>query len=549
MSIYTRAQNKSMNCRTEIDDSLSQNDVSKGQKKRKRHLVVDEHKVHKDDSTNNIKRIKKLDRSPKHTSHIKDSNVTNQSPHDDKSENIVVEKEQLSAKKAVKAASNSHSPKLKNSSFSNTRTQIPRQSKPSRKLSEVASFSKLKSPKKLSLTLESPMERKKSNVSLDLSNAVENTRHNSSKLDTPGHSKITPVKKNKSKSATPSSKTQILRRFPKSPKIVLKSFSKLKSPSKKKSRLLKLHSPETKRFSNMSKTTNEATQEMTLKCLKNGYTLKEPVVVLQRLSINVPIVRSLAALISPLGPVRAISTPISSRKSPEFKYKSRSPLKTKSSRRSILETLSKCDETPSKFQKIDKTVEIKNANALMFSTPMNKDKIRKRNVKSETIISGLQNTTQQETSIQVESDQEEVKNKNATYELAEPQTPILRNKLKEKQATTNSKATTMTKSLKVRFMSNSPNTNCIHGFRLCIICDTKEQLESSDNTTIAAKLKSPTHSFHERLNSIGRGISTPVTKSFTPSSQFRRRSKSVTDTGSVANPSLITPIKKPGNCC
>ena len=192
--------------------------------------------------------------------------------------------------------------------------------------------------------------------------------------------------------------------------------------------------------------------------------LKEPVVVLQRLSHITPLVSSLSPLSQSL-----VETHISSRLNASNKNASekvfnstadRSPRLSKSNEAKHL-TVKHNDintpATPVKLQGIAKTAvssskksipAITITHPLISSTPRDKKQQGESNEKREVVeesrtydtdleLSKLKvysPSAQQETTVTGENGEEEVKDKDGTYELAEPKTPNLRKKLQKQES-------------------------------------------------------------------------------------------------------------------
>lgn len=464
----------------------------------------------------------------------------------------------------------------------------------------------LRTPVKWNPLIDSSTESQRKDVSfkksrLHLSDFAVGTPSSLSKHDVPTRLKVASTSESKKKSKNTSlSMKQGLRKFSKSPKIVLK-FAKTKSILKKASPVKLMKTRDSKRFTNSSSETEVQLAErgkfsprersvVTRNVASSAITatastatdvalpaLKEPVVVLQRLSHIVPFVSS------PRSPSLA-GTRVSSRLNFSNKNASEKMFNSTPGR---LPRLSKSNETrqlrarhndrntpvtPVKSRVIGKTAvsslkaslpTVTITNPLMSSTPRDKRQQSKSNENREMVETSrtydtaldssklnvtYSPSTRQETTVNGENGEEELKDKDGTYELAEPKTPSLRKKLQKQQSSdeTDSNEKLAKESLKVRFTSPSPDTstNRPYGSRLRMSGNKKEAVNDSSNVMMRATpkkdmLRSPADGFRTRPNIVSRGATSPtvVMRRLTASSsQKRSKIKSVT------NPSVSSPL-------
>ena len=632
-SINTRAEKKRPCSTMENDDHLNQ-------KRRKKNISLidtghtEEASFNKDDNTNIVKRVKKLDeaRSIEHKSYtlrnrnIKDHDEEIHSLFDHIDSNKTVEKIQLPKEEI----SNSYIPKLMDTPVARVRTRTRRKSTKSPETPSENLFTlKIRSvspPKLLRATvkwnplIDSQTESQRKDVSFKknrlqeeprLSNFTQETRFSLSKHDISTRLKAPSSSEAKKKSKNTSlSMKQGLRRFSKSPKIVLKLKSKKASPvklmktggsksvtgrssetavqSKEREKIAsRKRSVVTQNVANWTITATESTAtDVALQ------TLKEPVVVLQRLSGITPFVSSPLPLSSSLAEARISSRLNASNKNAAEKMVNstadRSPRLSKSNETKHLRAKHNDINTPAtpvKLQGIGKTAvnslkisipTITITNPLMSSTPMDKRQQSESNEKREvvetsrtydtalesSILKVYSPSTPQETTLNVENGEngeEEVKDKDGTYELAEPKTPNLRKKLQKQQSSnkTDSNEKKLPKeSLKVRFTSLSPDTitNSPYGSRLGISGNRKEAMNDSSNVMTRAThkknmLKSPANGFRARLNFVSRGATSPTVVLRRPtatSSQKRSKTRIITNPN-VSSPRLpfVPSVKQP----
>ncbi|XP_076638322.1 uncharacterized protein LOC143350249 isoform X2 [Colletes latitarsis] len=419
----------------------------------------------------------------------------------------------------------------------------------SSKKHSINSSKLLITPKKLSLTIKSPIKSQKSSFK---NNSLQRKAHLSDiHISTPEIYKFTPEKMNKSKRTSLLSMKQGLRSFSKSPKIMLKSpNSKLVSKKSPKSEILGKqwipHSNEKKlsqlkkrkttstRNSNADKTklahaavrNIDVATSMGLISMKDAFALKEPVVVLQRLPI--PCSSSLVGMY-----VKNLQNNNNDNVSlEELNSTANSSLeKSKSNITRHFKTRGKKRNTksPSKLQKIIAVSPLK------ASTPREKEQLCEMNDKHE-----------------VEHEQEN--GKNETYELTEPKTPNLRKKQQKKRsasaANLNKKATK--KNIKVHFTSSkslrslkssSSDTNPIYRLR-----KQKEQIKDPRKVTIRIKSKrnigkSPVNVFHRRSQFVS-NENVSSAECFTPKHQSHNKSKSITNINAASSSPLNYSVKK-----
>lgn len=619
-----------------------ENDDHLNLKRRKRSIsLIDtghmkEASFNKDDIMNTVKRVKKLDKSrpvehksySRRNSSIKDHDEVIDSSFDYINSNKTVGKIQSPKEETI----DFHTPKLMDTPVPGVRNRIQRRStKPPEKSSKNSITPKtpsvsppklLRTPVKWCLNplIDSPTESQRKDVSLKesriqvksrLSDFTAGTRFSLSKRDVPTRLKVASPSEAKKKSKNTSlSMKQGLRKFSKSPKIVLK-YTKTKLILKKASpvKLMKprgskcftvssseaaVQSKEREKFASRKRsvTRNDASvASSTIAATASTATdvalptLKEPVVVLQRLSHIIPFVSSPSPLSASL-----VETRISSRLNASNKNASQKMFNSMAGHSS---RLSKSNETrhlrakhndrstpatPEKLQGIGEmavsplkkslpTITI--TNPLMSSTPRDKRQQSENNEEREmvetsrTYDTALESSkreapyspsTHQETTLNVEngeSAEEEVKDKDGTYELAEPKTPNLRKKLQQQQSSkktdSNEKKELAKESLKVRFTSLSPDTitNCPYGSRLRVSRIKKEAMNNSSNIMNRATpkkdmLKSPATGFRTRPNFVSRGATSPTVVLRRPTaSSSQKRSK----IRSVTNPSVSSPLR------
>ena len=634
-SINTRAEKKRPCSTMENDDHLNQ-------KRRKKNISLidtghtEEASFNKDDVTNTVKRVKKLDeaRSIEHKSYtlrnrnIKDHDEEIDSSFDHMNSNKTLEKIQLPKEET----NNSYTPKLMDTPVARVRNRTQRKSTKSPetssenlftpKLRSVSPPKLLRAPIKWNPLIDSPTESQRKDVSFKknrlqekprLSDFTQGTRFSLSKHDIPTRLKVPSSSEAKKKSKNTSlSMKQGLRRFSKSPKIVLKlTKSKLKSKRASPVKLMKtrgsksftdsssetaVQSKEREKIASRKRsvvTQNAASWTITKTASTTRdvalQTLKEPVVVLQRLSHITPFVSSPSPLSSSLVETRISSRLNASNKNASEKMftsaAGRSPRLSKSNETRHIRAKHNDINTPAtpvKLQGIGKTAvsslkksipTIMITNPLMSSTPRDKRRQSESNEKREvvetsrTYDSALESSklkvyspsTHQETTLNVENEEEELKDKDGTYELAEPKTPNLRKKLQKQQSSnkTDSNEKKLPKeSLKVRFTSLSPDTitNSPYGSRLGISGNKKEAMNDSSNIMTRATpkkdmLKSPANGFRTRLNFVSRGATSPTVvlrRSTATSSQKRSKTKSITNP-TVSSPrlSFVPSVKQP----
>ncbi|XP_076235405.1 uncharacterized protein LOC143179878 [Calliopsis andreniformis] len=561
LSMNTRSQTRNANGTTETNfDSLIRDKGFKNQKKKRRHssITVTEHtqenSLNENNCRNNVKRIKRSDDlcSPKCTSYVNRSNEAIHSPFTSRGKKENVRKVQPTVEPDV----NSCTQKL---------VDVQTSKKVSKSLSSVKvhfvgplKLSRLRKPTMrsnlpiMSRENDESFENNSSRIKSRLSDVNVNAQHSLSTHYTAMQFTVTSPIKNKRRSTVSSSMKQGLR-FSKSPKIVLK-FSKSKplskkqvlskpekrksvkcSPNKCNDNAMKLN--RTKDFASgkycdasrkngpdiNTRNAMDLVSSMTLSSTRNRSTLKEPIVVLQRLSIGVSSL-SLSSL-----SVKAHNDSISNRLRGTSKFSDKSYVKTNNKKIS-----KRCPEISSRLQRIGtaKVVDAKGTSLkpLMSSTPMNGNWYDKKNNKRKTTrASGMCDTplelternainVRRENKKGMKNKEQEVKKKNETYELAEPETPTLRKKLKKDQRVWDAN------------------------------CDEKEQIENSDNAKTKKKVKSPIDTFRGQRNSVSNEIVTSTAvKSLIPDSQLRNRSKLITNSSTkVSRPSFErSPIKKP----
>ncbi|XP_076663568.1 uncharacterized protein LOC143366390 isoform X2 [Andrena cerasifolii] len=612
-SINTRAEKKRPCSTMENDEHLNQ-------KRRKKSISLinttghtEEASFNKDDSLYNVKRVKKLDeaRPIEHKSYtLRNRNID--SSFEYISLNKTVEKIQLPEKTI-----NSDTAKLMDTPVAGGHNHTQhRSTKSSEKLSKNLLSSKtrsvsppklLRTPVKWNPLIDSSTESQRKDLSFKKnrlqiksrpSDFTIGTRSSLSKHNTPTRLKVasTSETKKKSKNASLSMK-QGLRKFSKSPKIVLK-FAKTKLVLKKLSPVKLMKTPGSKCFTNTSSETaveleerekftprkrsvvarNVVSSTASTATDVASSMLKEPVVVLQRLSHIIPFVSSPSRISTSL-----VDTRINSQLNASNKNASE---KTFNSTPGRLPRLSKSNETrhlrakqndrstpitPVKLQVIGKTAvsslkksvpTITITSPLMSSTPRHQRQQSESNKKRETIETRRTDdtaldasklklvyspSTHQETTLNAENEEEEVKDKDGTYELAEPKTPSLRKKMQKQQSSIiepdSNKNKLVKESLKVRFTSLSPDTitNCPY-------------VNDSSNIMIRATpkkgmLKSPADGFRTRPNFVSTGATSPTVvlrRSTDTSSQKRSKTKSVT-TPSISSPLLpfVPSVKQP----
>ncbi|XP_076166332.1 uncharacterized protein LOC143146180 isoform X2 [Ptiloglossa arizonensis] len=460
-----------------------------------------------------------------------------------------------------------------------TSTKILKQSprNASSKMHSVNSSRILRTPKKLSLTMKSPIKSEKSrtfkNKKLRMmaspSDTNVSTQHGLLKYGVQTNFKVTLEKVRKSKSTSSPKIKDDVRKFSKSPKIVLKplnlKFTPKKSPKSKqldiewiscnneKRILQKKSTPTRKSNANKTKVINTIASNVNivtsprLISMKDAIPLKKPIVVLQRLSNDTSSTPSLLSPASSLMEMKVKNLWNNSKVNATPKMfnsvidnsleLSKSSLKRPFEEKKANKSNNK---TPSKLQKITADSPLK------ASTPKEKKHLYEMNNKRKAfnvsqspdntlkISNCIELETQQETTVAVENEQNEVKEKDGTYELIEPKTPNLRTRLRNKRSmeeeNLNEKMTK--KNFKVHFTSPS-DTNCMYNLR-----SQNKQTENSSNDMIKKKSKKntekiPTNVFYRRSHSLNNST-TSATGDFTLSSNLRHKSETV-----------LTPFKLP----
>ncbi|XP_053986577.1 104 kDa microneme/rhoptry antigen-like isoform X1 [Hylaeus volcanicus] len=408
-------------------------------------------------------------------------------------------KSQKTIKKRLMFTDTEHKQKI----YSKTHKKSPKAASPG-KTSSIDTPRLLKNPKTLTPTMKSPRKSQKFSSPFKANSLQLRSNYSNNSVTTPRLSKQDTQKSfkdsseilKKKKSATLISMKQALR---KSPKIVITSPSIESIPYTNEKRQSQLKKGKSKKNSDTNRTKIKNTSASNIDVsmsMKDVYGLKEPIVVLQKLpnvnSHTPPLVKN------HVKSVRNSSSNYSNTSPKIFKSVIGSPLEiSKLSGKRHLKTRSTKQNiwSPSKVQEIIAVCPLK------ASTPKEKEQLDQVTNSNELHI------------------EQEVQDKNGTYELDEPKTPSLRKKLQERQSAkkANSMANTAKKNVKVRFTSPLPDSRCIYGLR-----SQKDQVKDPNNVTIEVKLdkklaRSPVHRQSQRIsngNIPGVNYLTPTPKSY-----------------------------------
>ncbi|XP_031825413.1 uncharacterized protein LOC116423862 [Nomia melanderi] len=307
--------------------------------------------------------------------------------------------------------------------------------------------------------LKTSPKRNDSLAEPNLSNVNINKRHSLSTYKVSKSPRIISQSKSKKIQKISDIKQYNTRKFPKSPKIMLR-LPKSKSPSKKLSlselkvfNTSKTVSPMKKRRSTFSRKSNidktnfkaSATYNTDIvtfiskNSVKDTLLLKKPIVLLQRLPNNIMSKSSSTSFLE----MHVTDLHSSTKRSALNSKNNNDKINVKSSSK-FLGTVTK---------------------PLMFSTPINKQRVANGTRKSRRISNNMIiQDTENQISLVIENEQTVGEKKNETYELIEPKTPNLRNMLHErrnmKTDKTNSNKRATKKNLEVNFKSPVLDISC-----------------------------------------------------------------------------------------